>query len=191
MPLDDRTGVKPNQTAVSLIARVRELQPWQLRYGGFFDTERGPGGVIDFSNHNMLGSARVLGVQTRYDSDLHEVRTYFSQPTLRRFPIKSIFSAFQRREIYTGDDPNAQLDDYITDRTGFTPAFEYRFQKSNVLTFGYRFENVHTFDKIPDPVFPFDFYRKVAPLTSSFTRDTRDDPFDASHARRAGLLCSQ
>ena len=183
MPLEDRTGVKPNQTAVSLIARVRELQPWQLRYGGFFDTERGPGGVIDFSNHNMLGSARVLGVQTRYDSDLHEVRTYFSQPTLRRFPVKSIFTAFQRREISTGKDPKSQLDDYLTDRTGFSPALEYRFQKSNVLTFGYRFENVHTFDKFPDPVFPFDFRRKVAPLTSSFTRDTRDDPLDASHGR--------
>ena len=100
MPLEDRTDVKPNQTAVRLIARVRELQPWQLRYGGFYDTDRGPGGIIDFSNHNMLGSARVVGLQTRYDSDLHEVRTYFSQPTLRRFPLKSLFTAFQRREIH-------------------------------------------------------------------------------------------
>ena len=98
MPLEERAEVKPNQTAVRLIARVRELQPWQLRYGGFYDTDRGPGGIVDFSNHNMLGSARVVGLQTRYDSDLHEIRTYFSQPTLRRLPLKSIFAAFQRRE---------------------------------------------------------------------------------------------
>ena len=174
MPLDDRSGLKPNQTAVRLIARVRELQPWQVRYGGFYDTERGPGGVVDFSNRNMLGSARVVGVQTRYDSDLHEVRTYFSQPTLHRFPLKSIFSAFQRREIQT---------DFITDRTGFSPTLEYRFHSSNVLTFGYRFEKVHTFDKIPDPIVPFNIRSRVAPLTSSFTRDVRDDPLDASHGR--------
>src|SRR5262245_10856619 len=49
--------------------------------------------------------------------------------------------------------------------------------------FGYRFEKTHTFEKIPDPVFPFDVRLKVAPLTSSFTRDTRDDPLDASRGR--------
>jgi len=159
---------------VRLIARVRELQPWQVRYGGFYDTERGPGGVVDFSNRNMLGSARVVGVQTRYDSDLHEVRTYFSQPTLHRFPLKPIFTAFQRREIQT---------DFITDRTGFSPTVEYRFHNSNVLMFGYRLEKVHTFDKVPDPIVPFDIRSRVAPLTSSFTRDVRDDPLDASHGR--------
>ena len=183
MPLQDRTEVKSNQTPVNLIARVRELQPWQLRYGGFYDTERGPGGIIDFSNRNMLGSARVIGIQTRYDSDLHEVRTYFSQPTLRHFPLKSLFTAFQRREIHRGNDPRSDRDDFITDRVGFSPSLEYRLHKNNVLMFGYRLENTHTYDKVPDPIIPFDVRLRVAPLTSSFTRDTRDDPLDASRGR--------
>jgi outer membrane protein assembly complex protein YaeT len=183
MPLPDRTEVKPNQTAVRLIARVREIEPWQLRYGGFYDTERGPGGIIDFSNRNMLGSARVLGLQTRYDSDLHEVRTYFTQPTLRRFPLKAVFTAFQRREIHTGDDPKSHIDDFIIDRIGFSPGLEYRLHKNNVLTFGYRFEKTHTFDRIPNAIAPRDDRSRVAPLTSSFTRDTRDEPLDASHGR--------
>jgi outer membrane protein assembly complex protein YaeT len=180
MPLDDRTGLKPNQIAVRLIARVRELQPWLLRYGGFYDTERGPGGIVDISNRNMLGSARVVGVQTRYDSDLHEVRTYFSQPTLHRFPLKSIFTAFQRREIEP--DP-ITLNTVITDRTGFSPSLEYRFHNNSVLMFGYRFEKVHIFEKVPDPIFPYNIRTRVAPLTSSFTRDVRDDPLDASRGR--------
>jgi outer membrane protein assembly complex protein YaeT len=183
MPLEDQTEVHPNQTAVRLIARVRELQPWQLRYGGFYDTDRGPGGIVDFSNHNMLGSARVVGLQTRYDSDLREVRTYFSQPTLRRLPLKSIFAAFQRRELHTGDDPQSNLDDFITERVGFSPTFEYRLNKNNVLMFGYRFEKTHTYDRVPNPIIPFDIQLRVAPLTSSFTRDTRDDPLDASRGR--------
>jgi len=183
MPLPDRTEVKTNQTAVCLIARVREIEPWQLRYGGFYDTERGPGGIIDFSNRNMLGSARVLGLQTRYDSDLHEVRTYFSQPTLRRFPLKAVFTAFQRREIHTGDDPNSQIDDFIIDRIGFSPGLEYRLHKNNVLTFGYRFEKTHTFDRVPNAIAPRDDRSRVAPLTTSFTRDTRDEPLDASRGR--------
>jgi outer membrane protein assembly complex protein YaeT len=181
MPLPDRTELKPNQTAVRLTARVRELEPWQLRYGGFYDTERGPGGIIDFSNHNMLGGARVVGLQTRYDSDLHEVRTYFSQPTLRRLPVKAVFTAFKRREIHTDDDPQSQIDDFTTDRIGFSPSLEYRPHKNNVLTFGYRFEKTNTFHTIPDPI--KDGRTRIAPLTGSFTRDTRDDPLDASHGR--------
>jgi outer membrane protein insertion porin family len=133
----------------------------------------------------MLGSGRVVGLQTRYDSDLHEVRTYFSQPTLRRFPLKAVFTAFQRREFDPGEDPQSEIDDGITDRTGFSPSFEYRLHKNNIITFGYRFENVHTFAKIPDPItgILFDETKRVAPLTSSFTRDTRNDPLDASHGR--------
>src|SRR5262245_18101450 len=181
MPLPDRNEVKPNQTAVRLSVRVRELEPWQLRYGGFYDTERGPGGIIDFSNHNMLGSARVIGLQMRYDSELHEVRTYFSQPTLRRLPVKAAFTAFQRREIHTDDDPQSEIDDFTTDRVGFSPGLEYRPHKNNVLTFGYRFEKTHTFHKIPDPI--NDGWKRIAPLTSSFTLDTRDDPLDASRGR--------
>jgi len=182
-PLEDRSKVKPNQVPVNLEARVREVQPWQLRYGGFYDTERGPGGVVDFSNHNMLGSARILGIQTRYDSDLHEARLYFSQPALNRFPLKSLFSAFARREIHTGDDPESEIDHFITDRVGFTPTLEYRLNRNSILTFGYRFERVRTFQKVPDPLFPFDVPLRIAPLTASFTRDTRDDPLDASRGR--------
>jgi outer membrane protein insertion porin family len=130
----------------------------------------------------MLGSARVVGIKARYDSDLHEVRAYFSQPTLHRFPLKSLFTVFQRREFDAGSDLQSKLDDFITDRTGFSPTLEYRLHQDNIFTFGYRFENVHVFERFPGAI-PFDTTRRVAPLTMSFTRDTRDDPLDASRGR--------
>src|SRR4029453_12804727 len=55
---------------VRLNVSVREVQPFQLRYGASYDTERGIGGIFDVSNHNSLGKARVVGLQSRYDGEL-------------------------------------------------------------------------------------------------------------------------
>ena len=52
---------------VHLNVSVREVQPIQLRYGASYDTERGLGGILDLSNHNSLGKARVIGLRARYD----------------------------------------------------------------------------------------------------------------------------
>jgi outer membrane protein assembly complex protein YaeT len=168
--------LKPNQVPVRVVARVREIQPWDLKYGGYYDTVRGPGVITDFSNRNMLGSARVLGVQLRYDGQLREGRTYFSQPILRRFPVKLLFSAFKsHEEVKDSKSPRIT----ITDKKGLTPTLEYKFRKSNTLTLGYALQKTFQFTAVPEPDFPPSLAR-TAPITTSFTRDTRDDPFDAS-----------
>jgi outer membrane protein assembly factor BamA len=169
--LESAVGLGPNQTPVRLKVRVREIQPWELRYGAYFDTERGPGGIVDLENRNMLGMARVLGFRSRYDSDLREGRIYFSQPFLQRFPLRSIASSFFRRELRPG---------FIVDRIGASFQQETRFGRHYVLNYGYRLERNHTFEREPDPLFPFDVTIRVAPLTSTFTRETRDDFLDAS-----------
>jgi outer membrane protein assembly complex protein YaeT len=169
--LDSAIGLGPNQTPVRLRVRVQEIQPWELRYGAYFDTERGPGGIADIENRNMLGMARVLGFRTRYDADLREGRIYFSQPFLQRFPVRSIASSFMRREFQPA---------FITDRVGVSAQQEARFGQHYILNYGYRIERNHTFERDPDPLFPFDVTIRVAPLTSSLTRETRDDFLDAS-----------
>ena len=174
--LDPSPGLKPNQVPVRLVARVREVQPWELKYGGYIDTERGPGVITDFSNRNMLGNARVLGIQLRYDADLYSGRLYFSQPVLRRLPVKSLFSAFKSHEEHTDKDSGRTT---ITDQKGLSPSFEYKFRKFNTISLGYRLEMTHQFTAVPDPAFPESLVR-TAPITTSFSRDTRDDPFDAS-----------
>jgi outer membrane protein assembly complex protein YaeT len=174
--LEPSPTLKPNQVPVRVVARVREIQPWDLKYGGYYDTVRHLGVITDFSNRNMLGSARVLGVQLRYDGQLREGRTYFSQPILRRFPVKLLFSAFTSHEEVE-DKTSGRIT--ITDKRGLTPTLEYKFRKSNTLTLGYALERTSLVTAVPEPDFPPSLVR-TAPITTSFTRDTRDDPFDAS-----------
>ena len=80
-------------------------------------------------------------------------------------------TGFRRRELNTT---------FITDRTGGSAYLEYRWRKPYLFNFGYRFEQTHTFEREPDPVFPFDIQLRIAPLTAGFSRDTRDDLIDAS-----------
>jgi outer membrane protein assembly complex protein YaeT len=170
-PVPDVTRPLSGQTPVRLLARVREVRPFELRYGGFFDTDRGLGGIVDFSNTNMLGGARVIGMRGRWDADLRETRVYFSQPFLRRLPLNTVASYFLRREI---------LPDFITDRNGVSLNEQFRWRGSYTFTAGYRFERVHTFEKVPDPVFPFDIRLRVAPVTATVARESRDDLLDAT-----------
>jgi outer membrane protein assembly complex protein YaeT len=155
----------------TLVARLREVRPLELRYGVLYDTERGAGGIFDITSRNILGSARTAGIRGRYDSRLQEARVYFEQPSLRRLPVRLVTTGFRRRELNTT---------FITDRTGGSAYLEYRWRRPYLFNFGYRFEQTHTFEREPDPVFPFDIRLRIAPLTAGFSRDTRDDLIDAT-----------
>ncbi len=167
--VDQSGNPQLNQQPVILNVRLREIRPFQLNYGGYYDTDRGPGAIADISNRNSLGEARVLGLRTRYDKNLQEARLYFSQPFLRNFPVRSLGAAYVRREVH---------EDFNTDRLGFSFEQQVRFKKSYVMNYGYRFEETHTYERVPDPL--FDQTLRVAPLTATITRETRNDIFDAT-----------
>ena len=78
---------------------VREVQPLQLRYGASYDTERGIGGILDVSHHNWLGGARVIGLQSRYDRQLHDGRIYINQPSLTSLPVATTGSIYFREDL--------------------------------------------------------------------------------------------
>ncbi len=160
-------GVQP----MVLKAKVREVAPVDLRYGAYFDTDRGPGGVVDITNRNTLGAARAVGGRLRYDNNFREARAFFSQPLLRTLPLQNIVSTYVNRQL---------LPSFITDRTGFSVQQEYRFRRIYLLNYGYRFERTRTYDRVPDEFFPFDVTLKVAPLTFTMNRETRDDFLDAT-----------
>ncbi len=162
-----QAGIKP----ILLKAKLREVQPFDLRYGAYFDTDRGPGAIVDFTNRNSLGSARAIGGRLRYDGDFREGRVFFSQPLLRRFPVQTIFSGFVNRSL---------LPTFITDRAGVSMQQEMRFKKRYLLNYGYRLERVHTYEKTPDEFLPFDVTLRVAPLTFTMNRESRDDVLDAT-----------
>jgi len=162
---------------VNLRVRVQEVEPFRLRYGFFFDTERGAGGIAEFTNRNSLGAARLLGLRTRYDADVREFRAYFSQPLLRSFPVQTNITGFARREIQQT---------FITDRVGFSAQQEAHLGGKFILSYGYRLERTHTFDKDPESPFQLLPFR-IAPLVATLTRETRDDVLDA----RRGSFLSQ
>ncbi|MCS7026607.1 MAG: translocation/assembly module TamB domain-containing protein [Bryobacteraceae bacterium] len=167
--MEGGAGFKP----VRLVVRVREVPAWDLRYGAYFDTERGPGGIADFSNRNSLGQARVLGFRGRYDADLHEGRLYFSQPLLKQLPLKTVAATFFRRELQPA---------FRTDRIGFSLQQESRLRGNYLLSLGYRLEQAETVDRVPDPILGAldPIVTRIAPLAFTFTRDTRDDYLDAT-----------
>ncbi|HEV3196686.1 MAG TPA: translocation/assembly module TamB domain-containing protein [Bryobacteraceae bacterium] len=171
----DGPTVAANTKPVRLRVRVQEVQPFDLRYGGYYDTERGPGAIVDLSNRNSLGSARLLELIGRYDSQLHEARLSFSQPLLGRFPVKLIASPYVRREI---NPETPQTSGFNVDRLGFSLQQEIALRHKIVLNYGYRIEKSRTYDTGPDPIFNVPL--RLASLTSTFSRDTRDDVLDAT-----------
>ncbi len=165
---------------VRLIATVQEPSPFRLRYGVFFDTERGPGAIADLRNQNSLGGGRVIGGRLRYDNDVREGRVFFSQSLLRSLPLRTDAATFIRREFQRTILDDGTTDVFLTDRIGFSAQEGLQLANKFFVTGGYRFERVHTYDQIPDEFLPFDQVVKIAPLTASLTRDTRDDVLDTT-----------
>jgi outer membrane protein assembly complex protein YaeT len=165
-------GRKP----VTLNVSIREVQPIQLRYGMSYDTERGLGGLFDVSNHNSLGKARVVGVRGRYDGQVREGRAYMSQPSLRYWPIQTTGSVYYRVERNRATERRPGRFDI--DRRGVSIQQERELGNSYVWNWGYRYERAHSFDPTPGGV--LDELLTVSPLTSTFTRETRDEVLDAT-----------
>jgi outer membrane protein assembly factor BamA len=161
---------------------VREVQPFQVHYGASYDTERGLGGVFEVTNYNSLGDGRQAGISTRYDSQLRQVRVFLSQPMLRRLPIQTTASAYLRQERNPLTDATEAFN---IDRIGASLLQERKLANQYVWNYGVRFEQARTFD--PRLVRPIDETTTVSPLTSTFTRETRDEVLDATR----GALISQ
>lgn len=169
-------GLEPStQKPVAVVASVREVQPFQIRYGASFDTEAKLGGVVDASVHNVFGKARVLGVSARYDAQVRDGRLYLSQPTLLHWPIQTMASLYYREER---NPATTVTDAFNVDRKGISIQQERKLKNAYIWTYGYRFEQARTFDPLPDGV-PEQFI-KVSPLSSSFVRETRDEVLDAT-----------
>ena len=168
------TGLQPTQKPVVVEVEVREVQPYQVRYGASYDSEGKLGGVFDGSLHNVFGKARIIGVASRYDSQLREGRLYMSQPMLRHWPIQTTASVYYREER----NPATSISDaFNVDRKGASLQQERKLKDQYIWTYGYRFERARTFD--PLGVTP-DQFIKVSPLTSAFVRETRDEVLDAT-----------
>ena len=160
---------------VRLNVSVREVQPIQLRYGASYDTERGPGGTVDLSNHNTLGKARVIGLRGRYDGEIREGRAYYSQPSLRYFPVQLTGAVY----VFEDRNPETTLTQrFDIERKGVSIEGETKLRDRYVWAYGYRYERARTLDPQPGGILDETF--TVAPLTMTLTRETRDEVLDAT-----------
>jgi outer membrane protein insertion porin family len=171
----DGSDGTPQEKPVAINVQVREVQPLQIRYGASYDTERGVGGIFDISNRNSLGGAREIGLSSRYDRQLHEGRLYLNQPALTYLP-KTTGSIYFREEL---NPPTELTDPFDTSRKGVSIQQETKLRNLYVLTYGYKLERVHTLTPLLSGGI-LDEALTVSPVTSTLTRETRDEILDAS-----------
>lgn len=175
-PVQSSDQIAPNgQKPVPLSVVVREVQPLQIRYGASYDTERGIGGIFNISQHNWLGGARVIGLQSRYDRQLKDGRIYITQPALRFLPFQTTGAIYYREDL---SPPSELTRAFNASRKGASVQQEVKLLDAYVWSWGYRWERARTLEPvggvlIGDP-------HTVSPLTSTLTRETRDEPLDAS-----------
>jgi len=159
---------------VHLDVDLREVPPFHLRYGASYDTERGIGVILDATNRNSLGRARELGIHSRYDGQLRDVRLYINQPALAQLS-ETTLSLYFREEL---NPPTELTDPFDIRRKGASIQQQRRLLNNYVWTYGYKYERAHTLT--PTPMGAIDEETTVSPLTSTVTRETRDVALDAS-----------
>jgi outer membrane protein assembly factor BamA/autotransporter translocation and assembly factor TamB len=174
-PAEAGNSQSTEQKAVRLNVIVREVQPLQLRYGASYDTERGAGGIFDVSRHNWLGGARVVGLQARYDRQLRDGRVYFHQPLLRRLPVETTGTVYFREDR---SPPTELTRAFTASRKGASVQQEIRLRDAYVWSWGYRYERARTLEPVAGVI--VGDAQTVSPLTSTITRDTRDEALDAA-----------
>jgi outer membrane protein assembly factor BamA len=163
------------QRTVPINVTVREVEPLQVRYGASYDTERGVGGLIDVSQHNWLGGARVIGLQGRYDRQLHDGRLYVNQPALKYLPFETIGTIYFREDL---SPPSEITRSYKASAKGVSVQQEVKLFNAYVWNWGYRWERARTLEPVGGILIGEP--QTVSPLTSTITRETRDEAMDAT-----------
>ena len=114
-------------------------------------------------------------MQGRYDSEIHDGRVYVSQPSLRSWPRKTTASVYFREDL---NPPTEQTDPFDISRQGASIQQEVQFRKVFVWSYGYRYELAKTLE--PSLGVGATETVRVTPLTTTLTRETRDEVLDAS-----------
>ncbi len=172
-PRSEPAGSVPRPEIADLVVAITEPKPFRVQYGGMYDTDRGPGFIVDVENRNSLGTGRVVGFRTRYDSEMKEARLYVNRPVWGRRQLSTMVSAYATREQV----PKQLIP---TDTIGVSLQQDWRLRSKLLLSYGYRYEIQQNF--LIEPGVPALPTRRVAttPLTLTFSRDSRDAFLDAT-----------
>ena len=133
------------------------------------------GAAADFRRRNLFGHGLTAGVSSVADRQRQAVRTYLTIPTLFGRSIETNLFASRKRQV-TG----TQGTGFITDVDTFTAEQRLRPLDRVTLAYSANLDLNHTFDRTPDPAFPFDVRLRVLRFDVSAVAERRDDLFDAT-----------
>jgi outer membrane protein assembly factor BamA len=167
-PLPDLPASTQGVEPVNVTVRVQESRPYKFVYGGYFDSERGPGVIVEAEARNLLGNTRLLGLRTRLDRDYQEGRFYVTQPPLRQLPLQSTITGYWK-------DEKVQ-DAYDLRTRGVTFQQEGRLREKYLFSYGYRYERKRVF-AFDDPRFQ-NFRLSSSSASGNSLSLSRDDYLD-------------
>ena len=154
---------------LELKLHVREPKPFSLDYGVTYDASRGAGGIIDFSNRNMLGEGRYIGYRILADREKRSHRVYFSQPFLGRSDISTTLDL-------TRED--SRIDKLRIVKNSATLQQQIEFRRKFTFSYGYRFQSSES--PVGNGDESITVRSTTSPIISALSRDTRDNVFDAT-----------
>ena len=179
---------RPNET-VPIEARVT-LEEWPqyvFRYGLRLSDEAAAlgettgrvlrvGAAADLRRRNLFGRGLTAGLSSRADRERQAARAFLTIPTLFGRPIETNLFASRKRDVTGPRDTG-----FITDITTFTA--EQRVRPLDRLTLAYsaNLDLNHTYDRTPDPFFPFDLRLQILRFDGSVVAERRDDFFDVTN----------
>ena len=133
------------------------------------------GAAADLRRRNLFGRGLTAGVASRADRERQAARAYLTVPTLFGQPIETNLFASRRRDVTGPRDAG-----FISDVTTFTA--EQRVRPIDRLTLAYsaNLDLDHTYDRDPDPAFPFDLRLKIIRFDGNVVAERRNDVFDAT-----------
>jgi outer membrane protein assembly factor BamA len=165
-----------DKKSVRVTVQLKELSAYRLNYGGYYDTERGPGGIADFTRRSPFGFVASTGLRLRYDSELQQARLYFSQPRIKNYRLKTdliLLAQKEKRKDGTGDVI------FEADRVGISLIQQRKLPDNFVFDYGYRYDHVSWTGAPEDPTL-FISNTPVARATATLWRDTRDNILNAT-----------
>lgn len=168
-----------SKQGADLLVKLEEGKPFRVLYGGLYSTSNGVGAIADLENRNSLGSARIVGLRTRYDSGLREIRLYVTQPVWQRAPISTTATTYATRE--TVDQGILQS------KVGVSLQQDWTFHPKYLLSYGYRYENERLTVPQADTRSVPPGAVATAPAYVTASRDSRDSFLDATHGSFAAL----
>jgi len=181
-------GEAPDGATEPVRARVllEEWPAYSLRYGLRVSDVEAPSDIAatreyrlgfagDVSRRHLFGRAATTGLSASGSPDRGSARGYLRLQGFFGLPVTSNLFLSRTRETL-GEESTA----FIKDLTTFTA--EQRFRPRPALTIAYsaNVDRNHTFDKQPDPDFPFDLTLNILRLDGSAIFDRRDNLFNAT-----------